>query len=300
MSNKNYELRHLRYFMALAEERHFARAAQRCNVSQPPFSVAIRQLENELGFELIDRTQMPLKLTPAGTAFYEETAKTMFQLQHAVQTAERYSQGLGGILKIGFFASMLCRGLPEVLKQMKHERPDLNIRLIELSSQEQIAALQRGMIDYGFVHSTVTAEKANFDLLLSEPFVLCVPDMHPAAQQSSVNLADFRHEEFVLFQRAVSSNYYDQVIALCVNAGFQPLINHEVRQWSTVISCVGNGLGIALVPRSLQRMNIDHVAFLSIEPGDIQSPLWGAWMEGTANNAALLALREAIKKIIHD
>lgn len=283
----------------MAEELHFGRAAQRCNVSQPPFSVAIRQLEDELGFGLVDREHVPIRLTPAGMAFYDETAKTLSQMQQAVQTAERFSKGLSGILKIGISASMLGRGIPEVIDQMRNDMPDLAIRLLELSTREQIMALQRGEIDYGFVHTIMGSAKLHFEKLLSEPFMLCVPREHPASGTGSVKLSDFSHESFILFPRNVSPNYYDQVISLCVSAGFHPIINHEIRQWMAVISGVASNLGVALVPRSLQNMKIQGVSFLTIEQSNNESPLWGAWAENSAENPALSRFRQLVREIVH-
>lgn len=295
MVRTRIELRHLRYFAALAEELHFGRAAERCNISQPPFSVAIRQLETEVGFDLVDRASTPLRLTSAGVVFYEEVLRSLSQIDYAVESAGLVSKGMSGILRIGFFGSMLCRGLPKVLESFERERPGVEIRLVELNTREQVAALQRGIIDYGFLHTSAVPDTLACELIASEPFVLCVPMGHRLASAGGVRLAEAEHENFILFSRGVSPAYYDQLISVCMSSGFRPVVRHEVRHWHTAVSCVGRGLGVALVPASMHDARITGVAYVPIEDSPVQPQLWAAWSTKGAEDAALLAFHEAVK-----
>ena len=288
MSNA-IELRHLRYFMALAEELHFGRAAKRCNISQPPFSVAIRQLEDGLGFSLVERSTHEVRLTAAGAVYYREASKTVTQFERAQHTAGRASQGLTGTLEVGFFASMLHRGLDRAVRAFNNEHPEVSLRLSELSTSDQIPALLRHRIQYGFVHSATLPEAVMSEELLREPFVLCLPAQHSAANRELVALSEFRDEPFILFARSFSPTYYDQVVSICVSAGFHPNIHHEARHWLTVLACVSKGMGITLVPRSLIRTRHPEVAFVPLSRSPIESVVYGAWLKSESGYLALHA-----------
>lgn len=290
------ELRHLRHFAALAEELHFGRAAKRCNISQPPFSVSIQQLENNLGFALVERSSHAVRLTAAGTAFYEEVEKALSQIRHASDVAVRVNGGLQGILNVGFFASMLDRGLDRAVTRFQSAFPWVEIQLSELNTADQFLALQRRQIQYGFVHSELVPEGMASRELLREPFVLCLPAAHPSADKGALNLAEMRDEPFIVFARAFSPAYYDQVVSLCVVAGFHPNIRHEFRHWLTVISCVSKGMGIAVVPRSLSRTGLPGLRFVNIGTSPIMSIVRGAWRQSDEDNAILRNWRNVVEQ----
>ena len=294
----NIELRHLRHFVALAEELHFGRTAKRCNISQPPFSVSIRQLEDLLGLVLVERTSHDVRLTAAGSAFYEEAHKALAQVRQSVDLAVRVASGSHGTLNVGFFGSMLHRGLDRAVRRFEAEFPEVELRLLELSTVDQIPALQRRQIHYGFIHSSaLPAGLASLELL-REPFVLCLPAGHPACARPVRSLADLRNEPFILFARAFSPAYYDQVIAMCVAAGFHPDIRHEGRHWLTVVSCVSKGMGITLVPRSMMAAGLPDVEFVAIDTGPVESVVRGAWLESDQDHAALRNWRSIVESEI--
>jgi DNA-binding transcriptional LysR family regulator len=295
MIHSRIEVRHLRYFVALAEELHFGRAAERCNISQPPFSVAIRQLEAELGFDLVDRSRTPLQLTHSGKVFYDETLRGMAQLTHAVQAASLVNAGMSGIIRVGFFGSLLSRGLATVLQQYERERPDVQIQLIELNTKEQLNALQRGAIDYGFLHTSVTPEGIVCEELVSEPFVVCVHANHPLAARSSIHLRNVANERLILFPRSVSPTYYDQLISLCHRAGFQPRIEHEVRHWLTAVAIVGRALGVAIVPQSMHNAEILNVVYLPLNDVCVQPQLWTARPQRSLSDPSMSHFHSAVK-----
>lgn len=290
------ELRHLRYFVALAEELHFGRAAKRCNVTQPPFSVSIQQLENELGFALAERSSHSVRLTAAGNAFYEEAGKALSQIRHASDLAARVNGGLHGVVKVGFFASMLDRGLDRAVKRFETAFPWVDVQLFELNTADQFLALQRREIQYGFVHGELLPAGLTSRELLREPFVLCLPASHRYADQPNLSLADMRDEPFIVFARAFSPAYYDQVVSLCVVAGFHPNIRYELRHWLTVVSCVSKGMGITVMPRSLAHAGFRGLKYVDIGTGSITSIVRGAWRQSDDGNSILRNWRNVVEQ----
>jgi DNA-binding transcriptional LysR family regulator len=291
------ELRHLRHFIALAEELHFGRAARRCNISQPPFSVSIRQLEEALGFALVERSTHEVRLTPAGAAYHQEAAKVVSQFERAAATAERVHRGLEGALEVGFFASMLYRGLDKAVATFQAEHPGVTLRLVELSTADQVPALLRHRIDYAFVHTAALPAAVRSEELLREPFVACLPAGHAFAGREHLALAECAAERFVLFSRAFSPQYYDQVISVCVAAGFHPQIHHEARHWLTVLALVSKGMGMTLVPRSLASFELPTLAFVPIGENAVPSVVRGAWL-AESEDAVLRAWHGVVKRLV--
>lgn len=277
------ELKQLRYFHALAEELHFGRAARRCGISQPPFSIAIQKLERDLGVKLVERTSRAVRLTPAGLAFYGEAGKSIAQVAHAREVATRVSAGEQGVIKVGFFTSMIFRHLEAAIAQFRRTRPRVELQLVELNTNEQLQAVRRREVQYGFVHATFASEDLVVRELVREPLVLCLPRRHPACRGPSVDLAALRQESFITFARDKSPALHDQVVALCVKAGFAPRIPYEARNWLTVLACVARGMGVALVPRSLVDARVPGLVFreLGAEPMKlVVSTVWHAADEG--------------------
>ncbi len=255
----------LRYFIAVAEERHFSRAAARLHISQPPLSYAIRQLEDNVGARLLARTSRHVELTAAGQVLYREALTLLRQAEDVRTLVQRVDAGLRGRLRIGFVGSMLYRGLAALLASMRAELPDVEHVLTELNSHDQIEAVRRGEQDLGFIHANpVPAGVAARDLL-AEPFVVCLPESHPLASRPSLALAELATDDFVFFARAASPSYYETVLSLCVGAGFMPVIRHEVRHWLSVASLVSQGLGVSIVPSCLSRGGLAGTRFIAFE-----------------------------------
>ncbi len=176
----------LKYFVAVAEELSFSRAAQRLHISQPPLSYAIKQLEETLGTVLLTRSSRHVALTPAGSALYREALFLLQRNADVIKLIQRIDSGLHGQIKIGFVGSMLYRGLPDMLKRCKASYPDVEHVLLELNSAEQIELIERGGLDIGFIHANpVSARIAGIDLL-AEPFSICLPTTHPLASKRSL------------------------------------------------------------------------------------------------------------------
>ncbi|WP_051439628.1 LysR family transcriptional regulator [Bordetella petrii] len=271
------EPRLLRYFIAVAEERHFSRAAARLHISQPPLSYAIRQLEATLGVRLLERTSRHVALTEAGRVLYREAQALLRQSEAVGTLVQRVDAGLRGRLRIGFVGSMLYRGLPDLLAAMRAALPDVEHVLTELNSHDQIEAVRRGEQDLGFIHANpAPAEVQTLDLV-AEPFVLCVPDTHPLANRRRVSLQALAHDDFILFARAASPSYHETVLSLCVTAGFHPLIRHEVRHWLSVAALVSQGLGVSIVPACLARSGLAGTRFIAFDhqARSVSQAIWG-------------------------
>jgi DNA-binding transcriptional LysR family regulator len=257
------EPRLLRYFMAVAEERHFSRAAQRLHISQPPLSYAIRQLEETLGARLLDRTSRHVALTEAGQALYREAQGLLRQAEEVGTLVRRIDAGLRGRLRIGFVGSMLYRGLPALMADLRVAQPDVEHVLGEFNSHEQIDAVRRGELDIGFIHANPVPPEIGVHDLVSEPFVVCLPATHALAARKRIDLKALAAEEFVMFARAASPSYYETVMSLCANAGFVSAVRHEARHWLSVASLVSQGLGVSIVPACLARSGLAGTRFIA-------------------------------------
>lgn len=167
--------------------------------------------------------------------------------------------------------------------RFQKEFPGVALQLQELSTSDQIPALQARQIHYGFVHSSALPAGISSRVLMREPFLLCLPAHHPRAGSRSAKLSEFRNEPFVLFSRAFSPSYYDQVVARCLAAGFHPHIQHQVRHWLTVLACVARGMGITLAPRALAKADFPGVSFVRIEASPVESVVYGAWLSDDDN-----------------
>jgi DNA-binding transcriptional LysR family regulator len=273
------EFRHLRYFVVLADELHFGRAARRLAISQPPLSLNIKQLEASLGVTLLERNSKGVKLTPAGLEFREAALRLLAEADRASDMARQVAKGALSRIRIGFVGSMLFRGMPERLTAFQKAYPRVEIVLTELNSTEQLDALLRGQIDLGFVHTERIPRELKKMLFLSEPFVCCVPIGHRVAGQKMVALDTLAEEPFVLFSRSASPDYYERILALCAENGLQPRVRHEVRHWLSVISLVSKGMGIALVPQALRKAGTAGIRFVRIPPSTYRSDVYCVWNE---------------------
>jgi DNA-binding transcriptional LysR family regulator len=276
------ELRHLRYFVVLAEELHFGRAARRLHITQPPLSVNLRQLEGSVGAKLLERGSHGVKLTPAGEAFRRSALRVLAETSAAVRQARDVGSGVTSRVRVGFVGSMTFRGLPERLTAFRAAHPRVQVELIELNSAEQLDAIARGAIDLGFVHSSRVPPELRKKLFMTEPFVCCLPAGHPAARARRLDAERLRDDPLVLFSRGASPDYYERVLALCAELGLDPMVRHEVRHWLSVVSLVGKGMGIALVPRSLANAGIAGVRFRDLPETSIRSEVFAVWNERNA------------------
>lgn len=291
----------LRYFVVLAEERHFGRAAQKLSITQPPLSVAIKNLEQELGVALLERGANGFGLTEAGAAFLAEARQILRQIGHAANVAREVAEGKQGVLKIGVTGSMVYRDLRDILSEFTRRSPKVGITLHEMSTTEQQHALLHGQLHGGFINARSVMQGLSLCSLPANPLVCCVPLGHRLAGAPRVDLQDLRQETFVMFSRDVSPANYDNVIACLQKAGIHPRTQHAARQWLTVIALVSIGQGISLVPACMRQPGLAGVRFIPLKPIrglKADSPAGFAWNPAFAPPAlralkALVDLRDA-------
>jgi DNA-binding transcriptional LysR family regulator len=246
------ELRHLRYFIAVAEELHFARAASRLHIVQPALSKQIQQLEQELGFPLFYRTKQKVELLDAGHLLLDEARRILRQTENAVQSARRIHSGQSGRLVIGFSASATLEVLPKILRTYCRLCPNVMVELSEVTTIRGSQLLLDSPLSVGLLRSPSFLGKESFciETILREPFVVAMPDSHPAAKQDSVRIKALDGEPFVVPPREPGWDYSDAVFQIFRDNGIEPRIAQEAQGLAIVILVAG-GLGVALVPASL-------------------------------------------------
>ncbi|GBU15752.1 LysR family transcriptional regulator [Polaromonas sp.] len=290
------EFRHLRYFLVLAEELHFGRAARRLSISQPPLSLNIQQLEASIGARLFIRNSRQVRLTEAGVAFVPRARALLELAGEAARHARDVEQGIVGRLQVGFVGAMLYRGLPQMLRAFQLRHPLLRLVLKELNSQDQLIALAHDQLDLGFVHTTRIPTEMSHLLLASEPLVCCLPTEHPLAGQRTVSLRLLQGEPFAVVARAVSPDYHERILSICTEAGFFPEIRYELRHWLSVVSLVSQGLGVALVPWALRKPAMVGAVFVPLDMETASYDTLCLWKTARhpGDHAALAAFVEAL------
>lgn len=273
------ELRHLHYFITVAEELHFSRAADRLHISQPPLSQQIRDLEAELGVKLFERTKRQVHLTAAGKVFLERSYGVLAQLEQAIAATQQIGRGEVGQLAIGFVDSAMYTSLPEVLRVFREQFPAVELRLHELTTQEQIQALHHKQIDIGIVRSAISESGLSAECLLPESLVLALPETHPLSAQAQVSLSTLADELFILFPAKMGPVFYEQIIHSCQQAGFRPQVAQEAVQMQTIVGLVAAGLGIAIVPASMQNFHRSGVIYRSLQEQIPNTGLYLAWRQ---------------------
>lgn len=260
------ELRHLRYFVAIAEEGSFLKAAERLHISQPPLSTQVRDLEEELGTPLLLRSSRGIALTAAGQAFYAEAQAILARVQHARVATARAARGEQGRLGIGFVSIVDYSFLPPALKRYRAAYPDVDVTLHELTTDAQLKELSAERIDVGIALAPVDAPQMAFHSLCTEPLVLALASDHPLAQRRRrrVDARALAREPFVMIPRALAPGYHDLFVSYCRSLGFAPVIAQQAAQMQTVISLVSNHFGVALVPASLRNLQRTGVTYLPL------------------------------------
>ena len=260
------ELRHLRYFVAVAEELHFTRAARRLGMEQPPLSQQILALERELGAALFRRQSRAISLTDAGRAFFDDARQILASVQRASDHARRVARGDFGRIRIGMINSAPFHPfVPRVLREFGQQYPDVALSLDENSTPALAAAVLDETVDVAFLRPLLRAEPGLVtEALFDEDVLIALPQGHPLAKAASLRLARLADQPFVLFSQSFGSGLYDEIIAACRRAGFSPRIGQEASQITSIVNLVAAGLGVSLVPASMQQVHSVGVAYRRI------------------------------------
>ncbi len=253
------ELRQLKYFVAVAEELNFRRAAEKLYMQQPPLSRQIRQLETELGVELFHRTKRSVSLTEAGQALLNEARLTLAQAQRAVNAAQK-AQTTNN-LTIGFSLCAFDRVLPEIIKTFRQNYPENLVNLTEMSKEKQIKALLTNQIDIGFCYAPINQPELDSVTILSEPLVVVLPPEHYLVQQEQIELRSLYAESFILCPKNVKADVHQQIIQLCAQAGFQPKIVQEASPPEVLLRLVESGMGISLTTGNSEARHKANVVY---------------------------------------
>lgn len=267
------ELRHLRYFVAVADEKNFTRAAERLHIAQPPLSRQIQQLEEELGVELIEKGTRPVKLTEAG-AFFHAHAQELLAKAAELKTMTQRVGKIERTLSIGFVASTLYGLLPRIVRRYRSLHPEVEVTFHELTTMQQIQALKDGVIDVGF--GRVKSEDPNIRriVLREERLVMALPSGHPrAASSDAMSLVDLQSENLLVYPKTPRPSFADQVLSVLSERAIVPMKIIEVRELQIAIGLVAAGQGVAIVPESVQGMRRDDVVFRALTDRHAVSPV---------------------------
>ncbi len=293
------ELRHLRHFVAVAEELHFGRAAKRLRMAQPPLSQSIKRLEESLHTRLLERDSRQVRLTPAGAALLGEAREVLARADLAERTVHRVASGEVGRLRIGFVPMSTMHILPQAILRFHKRWPDVDVRLHERTSKAQSDSVRDGTLDAGIVirHLTDTAGLAVCELERCS-YVAVVPASWPMAKHKAIRLADLAGQPLLMFPQQMREHFFPPFAAACRRAGFVPKIAQRIVQPYTMFNLVANGLGIGIVQDTAGSLKIEGVAYVPIRdlPEGFSDEIVLIWMPGAAS-PALRAMVEVVKQV---
>lgn len=286
---RSLELRQLRYFVAVAEEMHFGRAAARLHMTQPPLSQAIQALEQSLGAALFSRSTRRIALTPAGLALLPEARRLLLQAQALPQLVQRAAAGSSGHLSLAFVSIADYSILPPTLREFRRTHPDISIELREATSDVQLTALEQGELDAGFLIPPLPEklqQLLHYRKVLTEPLMLAAPEnLGPAAH--AIALQDCRHLPLILFPRKIAPALHDAILGCFRAQGLTPVIGQEAIQMQTIVGLVSAGMGIALVPQSVSNLQRPGVVYHALPASAAVVEIGLAWRRD--NPSAVLA-----------
>jgi DNA-binding transcriptional LysR family regulator len=284
------EIRQLRYFIAVAEELHFRRAAARLHISQPPLSQQIARLEGELGVRLLNRTRRRVELTAAGEAFLRDARAMLEELDVAVSTVRRIDAGQAGVLRVNFVGSALLSIVPGIVTRFRRRRPAVELELRERSTLEQLRALASGIVDVGLVRPPIDPDEALWtEVVMRERTVAAIPVGHPLARLQRVSLRRLAAEPLVLFPREQAPGFHDLLTGRLAATGTSPRVVQYAPEMLTIIGLVAAGIGVSPVPASVAGLGLEGVTYrplvgapatelLAVTRAGDDSPLVGAFV----------------------
>jgi len=282
MSNQ-IEHRHLRYFLAVAEELHFRKAAEKLFISQPGLSRQIKQMEQDLGVTLFERNNRRVTLTKTGDYLQKELQINLKNLEDILAHSKLIHHGKEGHLTLGFVGSAMLQIIPAILKQFNSKFPKVMFKLEEMDNQKQIEGLLSQEIDVGFVRLERVPRSLEIHTVLKETFCLVLPKNHPVNKRNFKNLSQFKDSPFILFDPEYSASYYEKVMQIFDGCGFAPIISHNTIHASSIYKLVENNLGVSIVPKSLQFGYDMNVKFIELDAIPQRAFLSIAWSKNNRN-----------------
>ena len=278
------ELRHMRYFVAVAQERSFTRAAERLLIAQSPLSRQIRKLERDVGVELFARTTRSVSLTYAGQVFYEAAVQLLEASDEVIETTRKASRGEFGKLSVGFTGAATYELLPVILRAYADRHPDVTIEVkSDMDTPQQVEALLEGRLAIGVLRPPIRAAGLTVEVLRHEPVVVLLASRHPAAVRRELDLADLRDEAFISYNNNPPASMYLVMKSACESAGFVPRIKHVVADSSALVALVAADMGIALVPASLRHLGIRGATYRPLRSPRLSTPLGLAYRDQTVD-----------------
>ena len=262
--NEEIEFRHFRYFLAVAETLHFSKAAERLGMAQPPLSHQIKRLEQLVGHRLFDRTTRGVKLTLAGQLLQERARSTIEKVDDDLAQVRRLGRGEEGTLTVGFSGSVMFTELPAAIESYRRRYPKVELRLREMVTAAQIAALLDGTLDLAFLRDGDPTDGIRMTTVLKERYVAVLPRAHALSEKRSLRLRNLRDEPFVFFARRMGPLAFDRTIACCEANGFHPNIVQDAPQWPTLVRLVAAGLGVSLAPACVANVAIPGAVYREI------------------------------------
>lgn len=266
----------IRYFVAVAEERHFGRAAEKLHMSQPPLSQQIQRLEKELGTRLFTRTTRRVALTEAGEILYKGAKRALDQLEQAILQAQRVQRGEAGLLRVGFVSTAAFQLLSDVLRVFRQRYPHATLELFHLTSVQQAAAFEARTLDVGFLRDPPGGD-VEVEVIGKDPLVVALPVTHPLARRTSIPVRALKDQSFVIWDRQQTAGIAQTILDLCTRHGFHPIIALEVTNPPAMLSLVAGGVGVAIVPLSATHLRPEGVAFRPLDDKNAYSPMALAW-----------------------
>ncbi len=298
------ELRHLRYFVSVAEQGSVSRAAQKLFIAQPALSTQIKQLEEEVGAQLLVRVPRGVQLTAAGLAFLEDARAILARVQLATVHARAEGEKPRSV-RIGLVPSATHSLLPGLLQRMRDSGSTLQLQVREMINSQQLNALRNDEIDVALTRPAEPIEDdAHWHVAIQvpDPYCLALPASHPlAGERGTMALKSVKHAEFVAFSRYQGPAYFDRTVALCMEAGFSPNVRHEAGQFVNVLAMVGIGLGVAIVPASLALQGNPHVVFRQLAASSYTSQMAvvcrKTWLQNSEAKAMLGLATQELKAL---
>jgi DNA-binding transcriptional LysR family regulator len=290
------ELRHLRYFRAVAEELHFGRAAERLHIAQPPLSQQIRALEHDLGVDLLVRTTRKVELTAAGAAYLRRAVAILDAVDEAGEQARRIAEGTEGQLAIGCVGSATYSLLPALVRSLREALPNVDVSVRgEMLAPAQLSALAAGEIDLALLRPPVARSGLVVETVRRDPLLVALPAGHALAARREVSVGDLHDEEFIAHAGRGRSVMSSVLTAICADAGFVPHVRHEVAETSTLVTLVAAGLGVAVVPDPTAALDIAGVCYRPLTPSTLGVDLLAA-RAANANSA----ITERVLAVLRD